>query len=436
MTLLDKLSDKQMLLNAWTRLNKSNPNSHGLSGETMENFKDNLDTNIENIVLKIKNKEYKFSNVRGVSINKKNSNKKRPLKISDISDRIVAKAISEILEEKLAKEYVKLYNNNTSFAYINNRGIKDAWKEIVVNYNQGFKYILEVDIKNFFGSVDIEKLLQEKVFPFLPDKTLNELITDAISQNVGNLESLPEDEQKLFTNEGLPQGNALSPFLSNIYLYDFDRRFEQEQNMKLVRYADDFVVLCNSKNLLPQALSIAKEELETKLNLKIYDIGEKNDKGKEKTKIIENIHLNNLIFLSVRFDGKRIVPTKDKIEDIKKNIRELTTVTKDSNILNTFKKINNYLCGWLASYHFCNIDNDFENIDKVVNELLSHFLICVDWKLQVTSKQKKSKEKIMYSLTENQRKRSGVLTCKRYFEEVMKDRKVIIEDIRKFKIND
>lgn len=426
MTLLDKLSDEKQLTDAWYHLNKNNLNSHGISGVTISDFGNNLTTNIDKLVHNIKNRVFKFSDVRGASIAKKNSNKKRPLRISEIQDRIVAKAITKILEEELYKNYPKIYENNTSFAYIEKKGIKDAWQEIVSSYKNDFKYILEVDIKNFFGTIDIKKLLNEKVFPFLSDNTLNSLIEDALSQNVGNLDIMLEDEKELFQDNGLPQGNSLSPFLSNIYLYDFDRRFENEVDMKLVRYADDFVILCKSKKMVQKALSITKHELQEKLGLKIYDVGEKNDKGKEKTKIIENINFQNLIFLSIRFDGKRLIPIEDKREDITRKIEELIAIKKDSNILETFNKINNYLCGWLASYHFCNIDIFFEKIDKSVNKLLARFLYNINWELKNTNIEKKQGNKNVHSLTEKQREASGILTCKKFFEQKMKDIKVII----------
>lgn len=108
--------------------------------------------------------------------------------------------------------------------------------------------MLEADLINFFGTVDKDSLLNDVVFKRLSDTTINTLIQQALNQSIGNLDSFNVEQKKYFENidKGIPQGNALSPLLSNIFLSPFDLRL-QDKGFKLVRYADDFVIMCISE---------------------------------------------------------------------------------------------------------------------------------------------------------------------------------------------
>ena len=106
----------------------------------------------------------------------------------------------------------------------------------------------------FFGEVNKEQLLKTQIFPTLPDDSLNDLINSALNQEIGGLDKIKQHQQKYFEdlNTGIPQGNPLSPLLSNIYLSPFDI-YLKKRGYNLVRYADDFIILC--KNVYASPIS-------------------------------------------------------------------------------------------------------------------------------------------------------------------------------------
>ncbi|RZK66352.1 MAG: hypothetical protein EOO85_26950 [Pedobacter sp.] len=269
-TLLKVISSPESLRDAWDALNKSNKNSRGLSRETIEEFKNSLDTQILEVSKLLAANKYKFNQVRAVLIPKKTEGEFRPLRIADIRDRLVQKALSMILDKLLSSKYQ--LNNGCSFAYQDDLGVKHAVQKMVEHYKNGFKIILEADIKKFFDTVNRKNLLA-KVFTDLPDSSINNLIEESLAQSVGNLADLSHDFHHYFTESinGIPQGNSLSPLLANIYLSDFDQRMIKE-GLCLVRYADDFIVLCKTTKDARKAYEIAKDELEIKLGLELHPL--------------------------------------------------------------------------------------------------------------------------------------------------------------------
>lgn len=308
-TLLNQLAERKSLQHAWDKLSKENKYSHGLSGERILDFSANLQLHLQSIGDHLRNGTYRFSPVRGVPIPKPDGSP-RPIKVPEIKDRVVTKAIVELIQPQLAKVYDLL--NGASFAYIENRGVKDAITRMVDLYNQGNKVILEADIKKFFDSVDRHKLLSEKILPNLSDKSIDSLIIEATEQEVGNLDSMSELEYASFerTKGGIPQGSAISPLLSNICLVDFDIRMLSE-GFGLIRYADDFIVMCKTKEEAARAYEVAREEIETKLGLQLYHLEDDNSK----TRIIRPAR-EKFSFLSIQFDGKEVFPTKEKLVSI------------------------------------------------------------------------------------------------------------------------
>lgn len=148
----------------------------------------------------------------------KSKGKFRPLQIPEVSDRVVIKAIAIELEEHFKELLEK--SRGLSFAYQKGLGVKEAVEKINEYCQNGYSYVLEADLINFFGTVDKDSLLNDVVFKRLSDTTINTLIQQALNQSIGNLDSFNVEQKKYFENidKGIPQGNALSPLLSNIFL--------------------------------------------------------------------------------------------------------------------------------------------------------------------------------------------------------------------------
>lgn len=431
--LFNKLSDVKTLEHAWTKLNKSNRRSQGLSNETIDSFENNLKENLQQLSRELKSGKFKFSLLRGVAIDKTKPSdtqkKYRAIKIAEIKDRVVLKALAIVLENKLKNKF-KL-DNAVSFGYRENIGVAEAITRMVAIYKTGRTCILEADIKKFFDSVDNEKLLNEKIFPALgKDTSINQLLLEGLSQEIGNANELTELELLEFksTKGGIPQGSALSPLLSNICLADFDQRMITE-GFGLVRYADDFIVLCKDETEAGRAYLIALEEI-SKLNLELYPLGESNSK----TKISRPAH-QIFSFLSIRFDGNVLWPTAEKVEELKEKIKYVTDTSEFPDVLTVLKKTNNLLAGWLSAFHYCDVDRYFKVIDDEVDYQLFNALRQFNWELKLPGKtrfkrkvQVKSalgSEQHANCLSLSQRRKSGIILASEFFSDPNKSRYVI-----------
>lgn len=428
-SLLEDIASHEYLKRSWDKLNKSNKTSHGISKETIEEFNDTIDTQIKEISKQLLSKKYKFNGVRAVVIPKKVQGQFRPLRIADIRDRLVQKALSNKLEELLASKY--LLDNECSFAYRKDRGIDQAIAKMVEHFKKGNRIILEADIKKFFDTVNRKKLL-EKVFNDLPDNSINHLIEDSLAQSVGNLDNLPHEYHHYFLDsiEGIPQGNSLSPLLANIYLSDFDQRMIAE-SFCLVRYADDFIVLCKSSKEAKRALVIAKQELEQKLGLELHALPSPPFLTGSKTRIVDP-YQHTFSFLSIRFDGKNAWVNENKIKDLLERITIVTDIERYQNdksfqgLFTVIKRLKSLLEGWLASYKFVDVDRDFLEIDNYVNYKLLQVFIKLGYKIKTSAIENiklKGSKKTIQAFTQLQRQNSGISICENFINSL--DRKKI-----------
>lgn len=405
-SLLEKVSSEACLLSAWKKLNKSYEESRGLSGLTIELFGKSLETRIPSISSQLKSKKYKFSPNRAVVIQKDNG-KFRPLQIPEIPDRVVLKAIAIELEIQL--EHLLKKSKGVSFAYQKKLGVKDAIDKMTSLYNTGNKIILEADIINFFGEVNKTKLLNEKIFPSLPDDSLNTLLIDALNQKVGGLEKLSPEQRYLFDdiNTGIPQGNALSPLLSNIYLASFDKLMIDKRH-NLVRYADDFIVLCKDYFEANSCYLLIKEFLEKELSLRIHPIEEG-----DKTRILDPTK-DKFSFLSIEFDGNDIYPSEKNLEKLKIKIKSICHDRNEySNILALLTSLRNCIDGWASAFFYTKIEKYEDDLEQLINRHMYLALEELGWKFTTNSLAKlkprfREKYQSNVCLSIKQRTNSGV----------------------------
>ena len=368
LTILDRISSEKNLLEAWKKLNKSNKTYKGLLNISIRDFEVDLQHKIKRISESLKSGKYKFSKVKGVTI-PKSSGGLRPLRVPEISDRLVHKALA-IEFEKLLSEKFKI-KNQCSFAYQKDIGLINAIVMMKVHYDEGYTVILEADIKSFFPSVNVETLC-DKIIKSLPDNSVDELFKAALRQELGNTKELQNRKvyEEYFDDiqEGLPQGNALSPLLANICLADFDQRMIAD-GFKMVRYADDFIIMCKDKDEALKAYKIAEEELTEKLGLSLYELKSKPNEGEKVSKII-NPKSDYFSFLSIRFDGKKIWVDSEKIKTLFSKISDISSQEKrktngeDIFLLQGLTKLKNLLEGWVSAYYFTELNNHIIEIDK------------------------------------------------------------------------
>ncbi len=408
MNLLNKISSIESLRLAWAKLEKFNKESHGLTGETIAEFELNKEDKILSISKRLQEGTYQFSPYRAVLI-PKSKGKFRPLQIPEVSDRVVIKAIAIELEEHFKELLEK--SRGLSFAYQKGLGVKEAVEKINEYCQNGYSYVLEADLINFFGTVDKDSLLNDVVFKRLSDTTINTLIQQALNQNIGNLDSFNVEQKKYFENidKGIPQGNALSPLLSNIFLSPFDLRLK-DKGFRLVRYADDFVIMCASEKECEEAYIECCTVLE-ELNLNIHKLEEGG-----KTRIVNFNKHDTMDFLSVTFDGNVFYPSFANVERLKSKIRDVCN-GKDKYCVSTLLiKIKNKLDGWVSAFYYTDIQRYSSEIDAFINRQLYLSLAKMGWKFTASSLGKlphkfRHKNESPKCLSFLQRKNSGIPLC-------------------------
>lgn len=231
---LYSLINRYMLGDAYRNLNKDA--APGVDGVTYEEYGINLEQNLIELESRLKQKRYHAHVVRRKDI-PKGPGKTRPLGIPVLEDKLVQWVVREILQAL----YEPLFYKN-SFAYRPNRSARDAVERLWDELKGKYRYVVEVDIRNFFGSIDHQwmiKMLEQRV----NDKSLLSLVNQWMRAGILNEDGSTENPE-----EGTPQGGVISPILANIYLhYVLDQWFEtevrlhSEAELTLVRYADDFV---------------------------------------------------------------------------------------------------------------------------------------------------------------------------------------------------
>ena len=308
-SLYGQLLQDRVLMNAWKKV-KANRGSGGIDGVTIKEYAKNEQENVLELLEKLKAKEYKPTPVRRVYIPKKDG-KKRPLGIPTLEDRIVQQALTDILMPK----YEKLVFHNWSMGYRPGRGVESALQVIIKNIELGRNWIYDCDIKGFFDIIPHKKLM----------KVLNKVIADGTVLDLiwswlkcGYM----EDGKYYNTKAGQPQGGVISPLLANVYLNELDWELHKAK-IYFVRYADDFLLFCETEEEITRAGNIAKSVIES-LGLEV---------AMNKTKVVDfknddfdflGFHFNHWKTSKNGKDYYSIVPTEKSIKTFKKAIKDKT----------------------------------------------------------------------------------------------------------------
>lgn len=308
-SLYGQLLQDRVLMNAWKKV-KANRGSGGIDGVTIKEYAKNEQENILKLLEKLKAKEYNPSPVRRVYIPKKDG-KKRPLGIPTLEDRIVQQALTDILMPK----YEKLVFHNWSMGYRPGRGVESALQVIIKNIELGRNWIYDCDIKGFFDNIPHKKLM----------KVLNKVIADGTVLDLiwSWLKCGYMEEGKYYnTKTGQVQGGVISPLLANIYLNELDWELHKAK-IYFVRYADDFLLFCETEEEVTRAGNIAKSVIES-LGLEV---------AMNKTKVVDfknddfdflGFHFNHWRTSKKGNDYYTIVPTEKSIKTFKKAIKDKT----------------------------------------------------------------------------------------------------------------
>lgn len=263
----DRVTDTRTLFEAFEKV-RSNNGGPGGDGITVGAFRHNLTANLAQLSAEMREGRYRPGSYRRVVIPKRNG-QARTLTIPAVADRVVHGAIVLVLEPILEPQF-----ENCSFAYRKGRSVNQAVARIEMLRNRGYRHVVEADINDYFNSIN-HGLLIHKLKSILQASSGSQALQDFIA------DSLREQAEVLGTpGRGLVQGSPLSPLLANLYLDALDEEIEK-QGVQLVRFADDFVVLCKSAARAEKAMEHIRKVLgehrltlhEKKTGLVTFDSG-------------------------------------------------------------------------------------------------------------------------------------------------------------------
>ena len=253
--LMDKILHKDNLNKAYKKV-KSNKGAGGVDGMNVDELLTYLKENQKQLIQKIKDGKYKPNPVRRVEISKEEKGKVRKLGIPTVVDRVIQQAITQVLSPIYEEQF-----SNNSYGFRPKRGAHDALKQCQRNVNEGYLYVVDMDLEKFFDTVCQSKLI-EILSRTIKDGRVVSLIHKYLNAGViqnGRFER---------TEVGVPQGGPLSPLLSNIMLNELDKELEKRGH-RFVRYADDCMIFCKSKKSAERTLTNIIPFIEGKLYLKV-----------------------------------------------------------------------------------------------------------------------------------------------------------------------
>jgi group II intron reverse transcriptase/maturase len=247
---VDKVYKRKNLELAWKRV-KRNKGAGGIDGQTLAEFEEQLDVHLDRLHEELKNDAYRPLPVRRKLIPKAGQpGKYRPLGIPAIYDRVCQQA----LKNRLEPIFEPLFDD-ASFGYRLGRSTKDALRKIWQEIEEGYEWIVDADLSDFFGSADHEKLLT-LVAQRVSDGRVLRLIRSMLKAGC------MAEGKRLPTEQGTPQGGVVSPILSNVLLTPFDREM-RHRGYRLTRYADDWIVACRTRAEAQEVLAEAEKILRT-----------------------------------------------------------------------------------------------------------------------------------------------------------------------------
>jgi len=321
----DKVFAERNLLASFQRVAKKK-GAAGVDHETVKGFERRLAEAIPELSDALKSGRYTPQAIRRVHIPKPGTKETRPLGIPTVRDRVVQGAVVNVIEPIFERDFA-----NQSYGFRPGRSCRDALRRVVELLGKSHVHVVDVDLKGYFDSIPHDRLMARVETKIADGPTLR-LIESFLKADI------LEDAQQWTPEEGAPQGAVLSPLLSNIYLDPLDHLMAA-YGFEMVRYADDFVVLCRTAEDAARALDMIKDWV-SENGLTIHPT---------KTRIVDSRTIP-FDFLGYTFCGQEHWPRKKSIQKLRDTIREKTRRNNGRSLHCVIVDVNRVLKGWFAYF--------------------------------------------------------------------------------------
>ena len=341
--LLERILSRENLNRAYKRV-KANKGAPGIDGMTVEDALVWLREHREELLEQIRSGKYKPQPVRRKEIPKPDGGV-RQLGIPTVIDRVIQQAIAQQLTPIFEPKFI-----DGSYGYRPNRSAQQAIRKVKEYAEEGYTTAVEIDLSKYFDTLNHE-LLMNMVREEVRDKRVTDLIKKYLKSGVFTEGLLVK------TEEGSPQGGPLSPLLANIYLNKYDQEMTR-RGVKVIRYADDIVILAKSKRAGERLLESSKRYLEGKLKLKL---------NTEKSKVVSVYAIRNFKFLGFALGkGKNGIYIRAHAKSLKKakqKLKELTSRSQGRNVRVVMRNVKVYIRGWLGYFGIASMKTTMQEWD-------------------------------------------------------------------------
>jgi len=307
---------------------------------TIRTFEAHLEENLKRLSESLKEGSYRPQAIRRVWIEKTGSREKRPLGIPTVRDRVVQTALRNVLEPIFERDFAA-----QSYGFRPERGAKDALRRVDELLKAGYVHAVDADLQSYYDTIPRQPLL-EQVRSKVADSKVLELLEAYLVQEV------MESAKSWTPQRGTPQGAVISPLLSNIYLDPLDHHMAQ-LGYEMVRYADDFVILCRSESEAQQALAEVSEWT-TASGLRLHP---------DKTRIVDATQPGGFDFLGYHFERGYRWPSAKSLRKFQDKIRAKTKRTNGHSLQRLLSELVPVQRGWFEYFKHSHW-TIFEKLDK------------------------------------------------------------------------
>ena len=349
-SLMDKVYAPDTLDAAWEKV-WANEGAAGVDGQSIKRFEARAELYLTELSTVLRNGTYRPQPIRRVEI-PKGDGRTRPLGIPTVKDRIVQTAVKFALEPIFEATFRPM-----SYGVRPGRGCRDALREVAQLIADGYTFVVDADFESYFDTIPHDRLMR-RIEERVSDGRILALLRGWLKQDI------MRDLQRWTPTAGTPQGAVISPLLANIYLHPLDEHMAA-RGYRMVRYADDFVVLCKSREETAAALAeirawVAENGL--RLHPNKTHVGDSRQYGE------------GFEFLGYRFEAGRRLVRKKSLDRFKDSIRAKTRRTRGQSLACIIGDLNPLLTGWFRYFKHAH-PRTFILLDRFIRRRLRSILL-------------------------------------------------------------